>query len=439
MHMISHMPSKVLKLLEFVGFSGDRAQGFAELEQSTQMTDGLRCPLAALIMLVYQTYIEHIFGLGEGDLDCVENLLDYCLKSAFFLLFLGRLEQLRGNIDEAVKNFKKCIEIQDEWKQFHNICYWELLWCHSVVLTSVRCDWHNSAKYADILRRQCKWSPGTYTYQYATFLYMIMIEEKQYQLNDQIEDLLRTVPKLKIRYAGKTVPAEKFAITQSEKYFAQNNTLLLPALEFLYIWNIFAAIGNSPKLLTPILERIDKALDEHKDDKDFEDRNLDNYGLIMLLRGMCFRFLGYPLQAQQCFKEKRIKFDTFLSPHSAMELGLTYLSIDDLCEARVWLNRARNDYTGYLLETIVHFRVHCAMRVIKSKVQINTNLPVVDNSPVTTPEVDNELNATPLNSRISSIFMEWSKKISNVTLNTSTLPNKNTEYTQFLDGYQMKL
>ncbi|CAG2121771.1 unnamed protein product, partial [Medioppia subpectinata] len=97
--MISHMPSKVLKLLEFVGFSGDRAQGFAELEQSTQMTDGLRCPLAALIMLVYQTYIEHIFGLGEGDLDCVENLLDYCLKSAFFLLFLGRLEQLRGNID----------------------------------------------------------------------------------------------------------------------------------------------------------------------------------------------------------------------------------------------------------------------------------------------------------------------------------------------------
>ena len=56
------MPSKVLKLLEFVGFSGDRAQGFAELEQSTQLVDGLRCPLAILIMLCYQCYIEHIFG-----------------------------------------------------------------------------------------------------------------------------------------------------------------------------------------------------------------------------------------------------------------------------------------------------------------------------------------------------------------------------------------
>ncbi|CAG2175151.1 unnamed protein product [Oppiella nova] len=167
----------------------------------------------------------------------------------------------------------------------------------------------------------------------------------------------------------------------------------------------------------------------------------------MLLRGMCMRFLGYPLQAQQCFKEvleceKRVTFDTFLAPHSAMELGLTYLSVNELSEARVWLDRARHDYTGYLLETIVHFRVHCAMRVIKSKLHINSSVetsPVTTplTSPVTTPEVDSELTTTPINSRISSIFMEWSKKISNVSLNTHA--NRNTEYEEFLDGYQMKL
>lgn len=77
--ILSHMPSKVLKLLEFVGFSGDRKQGIDELEASSFQTEGLRCPLAILIMLAYQCYIEHIFGLGDGDMECVGKLLDYAL------------------------------------------------------------------------------------------------------------------------------------------------------------------------------------------------------------------------------------------------------------------------------------------------------------------------------------------------------------------------
>lgn len=57
------MPTKVIRMLEFVGFSGNRETGFSELEQATQLQEGLRCPLAVLIMLCYQTYIEHLFGM----------------------------------------------------------------------------------------------------------------------------------------------------------------------------------------------------------------------------------------------------------------------------------------------------------------------------------------------------------------------------------------
>lgn len=93
------MPSKVLKLLEFVGFSGDRQQGLRELKASTLLQNGLRRPLAVLIMLAYQCYVEHIFGrfhyscpiynsinhsinlgLGDGDMQCVDTCLDYGLS-----------------------------------------------------------------------------------------------------------------------------------------------------------------------------------------------------------------------------------------------------------------------------------------------------------------------------------------------------------------------
>ena len=50
-----------------------------------------------------------------------------------------------------------------------------------------------------------------------------------------------------------------------------------------------------------------------------------------------------------------------------MELGLTHMRKDDYPAAKTWLERARKEYTGYLLETLVHFRVHCALRTIKVK------------------------------------------------------------------------
>lgn len=128
-----------------------------------------------------------------------------------------------------------------------------------------------------------------------------------------------------------------------------------------------------------------------------------------------------------------------------MELGLTHLSVDELSEARLWLDRARRDYTGYLLETIVHFRVHCAMRTIKAKQQISASQ---ESSPISetaheAQEMDTqepELNNSGVNTRISSMFIELSKKMSFASIGGTPSPTNITrEYEEFLDGYQNKL
>ncbi len=45
-----------------------------------------------------------------------------------------------------------------------------------------------------------------------------------------------------------------------------------------------------------------------------------------------------------------------------LELGLTQLAQQNLNEAKMWFDKATNDYSGYLTENLVHIRVYAALR-----------------------------------------------------------------------------
>lgn len=73
--MISNLPQRVIKCLQFAGFSGDRDLGFDELEKSANST-GLRASFSALFLLGYHTFVTHIFGNGDGDLEMCHKLVE---------------------------------------------------------------------------------------------------------------------------------------------------------------------------------------------------------------------------------------------------------------------------------------------------------------------------------------------------------------------------
>jgi hypothetical protein len=53
---------------------------------------------------------------------------------------------------------------------------------------------------------------------------------------------------------------EKFAVKKAERFFAQKKMLVLPALELLYVWNLFKVLGKKCELIQNVYKMTEKTL-----------------------------------------------------------------------------------------------------------------------------------------------------------------------------------
>ena len=71
--------------------------------------------------------------------------------------------------------------------------------------------------------------------------------------------------------------------------------------DLFYIWNIYAYAINNPKLLDPIIDRIDKSLLNYSHSRPASE--MYNYCLLLLMKGICLKYQGDYEAAQVCLKE----------------------------------------------------------------------------------------------------------------------------------------
>nr|XP_020477825.1 tetratricopeptide repeat protein 39B-like isoform X2 [Monopterus albus] len=428
--MLSLLPQRILRLLEFIGFSGNREFGLSQLREGAS-SHSLRSVVCSLTLLFYHTYISLILGretqtlclapwcLAPQHLPTIHrsavvpsihcrlgvNLLMNAFMAAlnsvgvlfdkeprretwwrlklcwnpfntntpnlsfcqgFVILFYSaRISTLRGNFEKARAKYEECISCQQEWKQVHHVCYWELMWTHSY-----QQEWQQAYRYADLLCKESRWSKAIYVYQKAAILSM-MSEEEAKKTGEDIVELFRQVEGLKQRVAGKSIPTEKFAVRKSRRYKAANPVpLVVPILEMMYFWNSITIIGKRADCTEALLITIEAAEEQLRNDPNPTEFHPDDSCLVQMLKGLCLKHLGRLLQAELCFtqvlsSESRIRYDHYLIPFTLYELGLLYKQQGDFTKATAYIKNAKMNYKDYSMESRLHFKIHAALHSLK--------------------------------------------------------------------------
>ncbi|XP_028032985.1 tetratricopeptide repeat protein 39B-like [Bombyx mandarina] len=369
--MISLLPPKIISLLEFVGFSGNKALGLSEL-QAASRSPGMRSVLCDLTLLGYHLVICHFVG-ASGDLKVCEEILEKILKiypeSVWFLVFKGRLEFLRGLFEPAISTYNCALNSQHNFKQFRHLCFWEIMW-----VNSLKMEWREAAQYATKLMDESSWSRTIYSYTKAAMLLQLgsdMTPNEKHQCNE----LLRNCSFYKQRIAGKSLPMEKFMIKRAARYYTQGGRLVLPAIELLCLWNMFGILTYNSRGAQYVLKVIEVTR-ERVEDHRFDWMGIyiaDNRALLRYMHGCCLAAMGLPRLALNSFDavfqlKSEIKEDTFLFPYTVVEVAMCHYQLGDKDKAVQLLNEARRKYSGYSLESRLHFRIHSKMDLVKADI-----------------------------------------------------------------------
>ncbi|PWN42672.1 hypothetical protein IE81DRAFT_289951 [Ceraceosorus guamensis] len=311
------LPGKVLKIMEVFGYTGDtqwalktlsRAGGWSQDKRKTEPAmriedEGLRRQVCDMGILLYHLVISTFIPVNGTDIDFADKVLHYNLdrypQGVFFLYFSGRLYSTQSLAERAVVQFGAARDVQKEYVQLQHICYWDMSLCHMSLA-----QWEKAYDCFTVLLKESNWSKAVYNYGRAVNLLQCGKDDKA------AAALFRTVPDAMQRIAGKSIPMEKYCARKAKKFIKQKR-LLLPAVEFSYIYH---CLTNAPRyaLFDEQLIEISDALADLRDVEDPSqyhsgaDEYWDDFCLAHFLRGVVLRYIAYP--------EKHARVDPAESP-----------------------------------------------------------------------------------------------------------------------------
>ncbi|XP_029447004.1 tetratricopeptide repeat protein 39C [Rhinatrema bivittatum] len=352
---ISMVPPNLLKIINLLGFPGDRLQGLASLMYASESKD-MKAPLATLALLWYHTVVRPFFALDGSDnqagLQEAKEILQQkeaaYPNSSLFMFFKGRIQRLECQINSALTSFHTALELATDQREIQHVCLYEIGWCSMIEMS-----FKDAFKSFERLKNESRWSQCYYAYLTA------VCQGATGDLNGA-QIVFKEVQKL---FKRKNNQIEQFSVKKADRLSKQVPTkelCVLAVIEVLYLWKAI------PNCSLPNLQRMSQACHEVVDPS--------VVGLRNLLLGAIHKCLGNSEDAVQFFQravkdELGRQNNLYIQPYACYELGCLLLdNPETVGRGKALLFRAKEEFAGYDFENRLHVRIHAALASLREVV-----------------------------------------------------------------------
>ncbi|KAJ3594789.1 hypothetical protein NHX12_004095 [Muraenolepis orangiensis] len=345
---ISMVPPHLLKIVNLLGFPGDRLQGLAALEYASESKD-MKAPLATLALLWYHTVVQPFFALDGADTQAglleakaiLQRREAVYPNSSLFMFFKGRVQRLEGQISDALTSFSGALELATDQREIQHVCLYEIGWCSMIELS-----FKEAYQAFERLKSESRWSQCYYAY----------LTGVCQGASGDLEGAAAVLKDVQRLFKRKNNQIELFSLKRAEKLRKprpSQQLCSLAVIEVLYLWK---ALPNCsvPKLqaMIQILQGIDDA---------------SCAGLKNLLLGSILKTLHNTKDAIQHFQlaerdEVGCLSNSYVQPYSCYEVACVLLDSPEAVErGRALMLQAKEEYAGYDFENRLHVRIHSAL------------------------------------------------------------------------------
>ncbi|XP_054580059.1 tetratricopeptide repeat protein 39C isoform X2 [Eptesicus fuscus] len=352
---ISMVPPNLLKIVNLLGFPGDRHQGLSSLMCASESKD-MKAPLATLALLWYHTVVRPFFALDGSDnragLEEAKEILRRkeaaYPNSSLFMFFKGRVQRLECQINSALASFHTALELAVDQREIQHVCLYEIGWCSMIEL-----NFQDAFGSFERLKNESRWSQCYYAY-------LTAVCQGATGDADGAQVVFKEVQKL---FKRKNNQIEQFSVKKAERFRKQTPTralCVLASVEVLYLWKAL------PNCSPPSLQRMSQACHEVDD--------AAAVGLKHLLLGAIHKCLGNAEDAAQFFQraakdELCRQNNLYVQPYACYELGCLLLDKPEtVARGRALLLQAKEDFSGYDFENRLHVRIHAALASLRELV-----------------------------------------------------------------------